>query len=82
MVTLYLPVQMVVLQIGESDSPISSGRTLIIKVDADGTLEWKQESELFIRGRYNLGNSALEVADGYIILEVNKPIPAAHRKIV
>ena len=37
-------------------------------MDADGTLEWKQESELFIRGRFNLGNSALEVADGYIIL--------------
>ncbi|MFL2876358.1 MAG: hypothetical protein ACJZ86_00710 [Pontiellaceae bacterium] len=56
------------LQIGESGSPTSSGRTLIIKVDANGALEWKQESELFIRGRYNLGNSALEVADGYIIL--------------
>ena len=56
------------LQIGESGSPISSGRTLIIKVDADGTLKWKQESALFMRGGYNLGNSALEVADGYIIL--------------
>lgn len=56
------------LQIGESDSPSSSGRALVIKVDANGALEWKQESELFIRGRYNLGNSALEVDDGYIIL--------------
>ena len=56
------------LQIGESGSPMSSGRTLIIKVDTDGNLEWKQESQLFMRGQYNLGNSALEVDDGYIIL--------------
>lgn len=56
------------LQIGESGSPSNSGRILVIKVDENGALIWKQETALFIEGSLNLGNSALEVADGYIIL--------------
>ena len=55
------------LQIGESGSPYDSGRTLIIKTNSSGQFLWRQESDLYINGRFNLGNSAIEVDDGYVI---------------
>ena len=55
------------LQIGESGSPYDSGRTLIIKTDSFGQFLWRQESDLYLNGRFNLGNSAIEVDDGYVI---------------
>ena len=56
------------LQIGESGSPVDSGRILIIKVNAEGELLWKQENDLFIRGSFNIGNSAIETEDGYVVV--------------
>ena len=55
------------LQIGESGSPYDSGRILVIKINSNGDLLWKQESEFYVNGQHNLGNSAIEVADGYVI---------------
>lgn len=55
------------LQVGESGSPYDSGRILVIKTDSFGNLVWKQETDLYLSGRYNLGNSLIEVSDGYII---------------
>ena len=56
------------LQIGESGSPVDSGRILIIKVSSEGELLWRQENDLFIRGSFNIGNSAIEIEDGYIVV--------------
>ena len=55
------------IQIGESGSPYDSGRILVIKTDSLGNLLWKQETDLYISGRYNLGNSVIETDDGYVI---------------
>ena len=56
------------LQIGESGSPVDSGRILIIKVSSEGELLWRQENDLFIQGSFNIGNSAIETEDGYIVV--------------
>lgn len=55
------------IQIGESGSPFDAGRILVIKTDSDGNLIWKQETDLYISGKYNLGNSVIETDDGYVI---------------
>ena len=55
------------IQIGESGSPFDAGRILVIKTDSDGNLVWKQETDLYISGKYNLGNSVIETDDGYVI---------------
>ena len=51
------------LQIGETGFIPNSAKLLVVKVDADGDLEWKKE----FGGRGHVGNSAIEVADGYIV---------------
>ena len=52
------------LQIGETGFIPNSAKLLVVKVDADGDLEWKKE---FGDRGHNLGNSAVEVADGYVV---------------
>ncbi len=52
------------LQVGEMGIPGSNAKILVVKTKADGTLEWKKP---FGTGNRNMGNSALEVADGYLI---------------
>ena len=53
------------LQIGETGFIPSSAKILVSKVDENGSFVWKQE---FGSNGHNLGNSAIEVADGYIIV--------------
>ena len=53
------------LQIGETGFIPDSAKLLVVKVDAAGELEWKKE---FGSRGHNLGNSAIEVADGYIVV--------------
>ncbi len=52
------------LQVGETGYVGSSARVLVVKTDATGSLLWKRE---FGSGSRNMGNSALEVADGYLV---------------
>ena len=52
------------LQVGETGFPGRNARILVVKINADGTLHWQRQ---FGRGNKNMGNSALEVADGYLI---------------
>ena len=52
------------LQVGETGIPGSNARILVVKTNADGTLDWKKQ---FGSGNRNMGNSALEVTDGYLI---------------
>lgn len=52
------------LQIGETGFIPNSSKILIVKSDSLGSLLWKKE---FSEGGNNLGNSALEIGDGYII---------------
>jgi hypothetical protein len=52
------------LQIGETGYVGSSARILVVKTNADGSLAWKKE---FGSGNRNMGNSALEVEDGYLV---------------
>jgi hypothetical protein len=52
------------LQIGETGFLKNSAKILVIKTDELGDLIWKQE---FSEGAINLGNSAIEIADGYVI---------------
>ena len=53
------------LQIGETGFIPNSAKLLVVKVDATGELEWKKE---FGSRGHNLGNSAIEVADGYVVV--------------
>ena len=53
------------LQIGETGFLPSSAKILVIKVDSNGELIWKRE--IGNRG-HNLGNSAIEANDAYIIV--------------
>ena len=52
------------LQVGESGFIPSSSKILVVKVNSDGALLWKKE---FSTGTHNLGNSAIEAEDGYLI---------------
>jgi hypothetical protein len=52
------------LQIGETGFLKKSSKILVIKTNEQAELIWKQE---FFDGTINLGNSAIETADGYII---------------
>ena len=52
------------LQVGETGVPGSNARILVVKTSADGNLLWKKQ---FGSGNRNMGNSALEVTDGYLI---------------
>lgn len=52
------------LQIGETGYVGSNARILVVKTDPNGALAWKRE---FGSGSRNMGNSALEVADGYLV---------------
>ena len=56
------------LQVGEMGIPGSNAKILVVKTDSDGNVDnddgWIVE---FGRGNRNMGNSALEIADGYLI---------------
>ena len=52
------------LQVGETGFVGSDARLLVVKTDSAGGLLWKKE---FGSGNKNMGNSALEVDDGYVI---------------
>lgn len=52
------------LQVGETGFVGSSAKILVVKTDSEGDLQWKKE---FGTGNRNMGNSALEVEDGYLI---------------
>ena len=53
------------LQIGETGFIPNSSKIFIVKTDINGELLWKKE--IFEDG-YNLGNSAIETFDGYLIV--------------
>ena len=52
------------LQVGETGFLPNSARLLVVKTNSIGQLIWKKE---FGNTGHNLGNSALETADGYLI---------------
>jgi len=52
------------LQIGETGFVPNSAKILVVKTDNNGNLSWKKE---FGNAGNNLGNSAIETSDGYII---------------
>ena len=52
------------LQIGETGYVGASAKMFVVKTDAAGNLDWKRE---FGSGNKNMGNSALEVEDGYLV---------------
>ena len=52
------------LQVGETGFLPNSARILVVKTNSLGQLIWKKE---FYTGGHNLGNSSLEVSDGYLI---------------
>tara|TARA_B100000886_G_scaffold73659_1_gene47396 strand:+ start:455 stop:1939 length:1485 start_codon:yes stop_codon:yes gene_type:complete len=53
------------LQVGETyDYSNLSSKILIVKMDASGHLLWNREIHV---GEHNLGNSAIELSDGYLI---------------
>ena len=52
------------VQIGETGFLPNSAKLLIVKTDENGILLWKKE---FHQNGHNLGNSVLEVDDGYIL---------------
>lgn len=52
------------LQIGETGQIPSSAKILAVKVNGDGQVQW--QTEIGNAGR-NLGNSAIETEDGYVI---------------
>jgi len=52
------------LQVGETGYVGSNARILVVKTDSTGSLIWKKQ---FGSGGRNMGNSALEVDDGYLI---------------
>ena len=53
------------LQIGETGFIPNSAKILVAKVDENGDFKWKKE--FGITG-HNLGNSAIEVDDGYVVV--------------
>ena len=52
------------LQIGETGYVGASAKMFVVKTDAAGNLDWKRE---FGSGNRNMGNSAIEVEDGYLV---------------
>ena len=52
------------LQVGETGFLPNTARILVVKTNSLGQLIWKKE---FYSGGHNLGNSSLEVSDGYLI---------------
>ena len=52
------------LQVGETGLIPNSAKILVVKTDAEGDLQWKKE---FAEGGHNLGNSAMETDDAYVI---------------
>ena len=52
------------LQIGETGFVGSNARILVVKTNSTGSLAWKKE---FGTSNRNMGNSAIEVDDGYLI---------------
>lgn len=52
------------LQVGETGFLPNSAKILVVKTDQNGNLLWKKE---FGTAGNNLGNSAVEVADGYVV---------------
>lgn len=52
------------LQVGETGFLPNSARILVVKTNSLGQLIWKKE---VYSGGHNLGNSSLEVSDGYLI---------------
>ena len=53
------------LQVGETyDYSNLSSKILIVKISSDGQLIWDREIDI---GQHNLGNSAIELSDGYLI---------------
>lgn len=52
------------LQVGETGFIPNSAKVLVVKTDASGNLLWKKE---FGSTGHNLGNSAYEISDGYLI---------------
>ena len=52
------------LQVGETGFVGSNAKILVVKTNSTGGLLWKRE---FGTGGRNMGNSALEVGDGYLI---------------
>jgi len=53
------------LQIGETGFIPNSAKLLVTKVDQNGQLVWKKE---FGTVGHNLGNGAIEISDGYVIV--------------
>ena len=52
------------LQVGETGEISNSTKILAVKTNSDGELLWSQEIST---GNHNLGNSAMETPDGYLI---------------
>ena len=52
------------LQIGETGNLQNSSKILIVKTNSEGNLLWKKEIS---EGNHNLGNSVIELSDGYLI---------------
>ena len=53
------------LQVGETyDYTNLSSKILVVKINASGQLLWSRE---IFSGEHNLGNSAIELGDGYLI---------------
>lgn len=52
------------LQVGETGNISNSTKLLVVKTNSSGSLIWKKE---FSGGDRNLGNSAIETSDGYMI---------------
>ncbi len=52
------------LQVGETGFVGSNAKLFVVKTHADGSLHWQRQVG---SGNKNMGNSALEVSDGYLI---------------
>ena len=52
------------LQVGETGFITTSSKLLVVKTNSQGDLLWKNE---FSEGAHNIGNSAIETNDGYLI---------------
>ena len=52
------------LQVGETGNLSESTKICVIKTNITGDLIWKKE---FAEGNHNLGNSIIEISDGYVI---------------
>ena len=53
------------LQIGETGFIPNSAKILVAKIDSEGDFVWKKE---FGALGHNLGNSAIEISDGYVVV--------------